>query len=39
MFKKIKLPKMPKIKVPKIKVPDVKKATSKIMGKFKKGKK
>jgi len=39
MFKKIKLPKMPKIKVPKIKVPDVKKATSKIMSKFKKGKK
>ena len=41
MFKRIRLPKikMPKIKVPKIKVPDVKKATSKIMGKFKKGKK
>ena len=35
MFKRIRLPKIPKIKVPKIKVPDIKKVTSKIKGKFK----
>ena len=39
MFKRIRLPKIPKIKVPKIKVPDIKKITSKIKGKFKKGEK
>ncbi len=39
MFKRIRLPKIPKIKVPKIKVPDIKKVTSKIKGKFKRGEK